>query len=311
MAQPGLPGSQFPSEDDLVRRLKDLQRDVQQFTAANVLATAGISVIADGLIVNGLMEFKRADGTRGVSVDPSNGTFVAYDFSGEGPVARFGALEETAPPGFYGVEVLVGTTWVQLGNQTTTWDSVSGKPATFAPTLPIAGTGITGTVPDATTSTTAAQADGNTTSAFNRDIAGIPGTYKAVWMHSTNVFGYNTSDERYKKNIRDLSLTPAQLLALRAVLYDRKATNADDYTPAVHGDELGLIAAEVAAAIPELALKFDGEIDSVFYERLPVVLLPFVQAHERAITELVAENAQQAADIAALKQAVRDLGGNI
>lgn len=157
----------------------------------------------------------------------------------------------------------------------------------------------------------ASRADGTTTDAFNRDIAGIPGTYKAMWMHSTNVIGYNTSDEKYKKNIRDLSLTPAQLLALRAVLYDRKATGADDYTPAVHVDELGMIAGEVDTAIPELALRFNGEIDSVFYERLGVVLLPFVQAHERTIAHHEATISQQAADIDALKQAVRGLGGNI
>lgn len=276
MGQPGMPGGQFPGEDAQIRRLKDLERSVQQFAAANVLATAGISAAEGGVLVNGFMEFKREDGTVGVRVDPSDGTFTAYNAAGTSPVARFGALLET-DPGEYGVEVLVGSTWVQLGAQAVTWDLVSGKPGWASNPASIAGTNISGTVPDATTSTTAAQADGTTTAAFNRDIAGIPGTYKAMWMHSTNVIGYNTSDEKYKKNIRDLSLTDEQFMALRAVLYDRKATGADDYTPAVHVDELGMIAKEVAAAVPELALSFDGEIDSVFYERLGVVLLPFVQ----------------------------------
>ena len=150
----------------------------------------------------------------------------------------------------------------------------------------------------------ASRADGTTTDAFNRDVAGIPGSYKAMWMHSTNVIGYNTSDEKYKKNIRTLSITPAQLLALRAVLYDRKATGADEYTPAVHVDEMGLIAGEVDAAIPQLALRFNGEIDSVFYERLGVVLLPFVQAHERQLKD-------QNERIAALEAAVLAMGGTL
>lgn len=301
--QPGMPGSQFPGEDAQGREIKDIKRQMQQFAAANVLATAGISATTGGVLVNGFMQFKREDGTVGVQVDPVTGSFTVYDAPGTAEVARFGELLETAP-GEYGVEVDVGGTWVRLGAQAVTWDLVSGKPGWASNPASIAGTNISGTVPDATTATTAAQADGNTTAAFNRDVTGLVGSYKAVYMHSTNVFGYNTSDERYKKNIRDLDISPEQLLALRAVLYDRKATGADDYTPAVHVDELGLIAGEVDAAVPQLALKFNGEVDSVFYERLGVVLLPFVQEHQRVITE-------QAADIAALQQAVRDLGGNI
>lgn len=311
MAQPGLPGSQFPSEDDLVRRLKDLARDVQQFSAANVLATAGISVVADGLIVDGLMEFRREDGTRGVSVDPSNGTFVAYDFSGEGPVARFGALEETAPPGFYGVEVLVGTTWVQVGNQTTTWDSVSGKPATFPPsghTHP--GGDITSAVTNATNAveaTHAAQSDGSQYG-WTNTVAGTE--FYALWVGNDGGyhFGRNTSSIKYKENVRDTTMADA-VLNLRPVVYDRKATfkypELEDGTrlegpPQMFEgakDELGLIAEEVNTHLPQIVTTYGGEIDGVRYDLLGVALLPVVQ--------------QQSADIAALKQAVRDLGGNI
>ena len=58
-----------------------------------------------------------------------------------------------------------------------------------------------------------------------------------------------------------------------------------------------LIAEETLPHVPELITYFDGEIDGVSYELLGVALLPVVK--------------QQAADIEALKQAVRDLGGNI
>jgi hypothetical protein len=53
MAQPGLAGSQFPSEDALIRRLKDLERDVQQLRSANQLGAAGISAVDNGIIVGG------------------------------------------------------------------------------------------------------------------------------------------------------------------------------------------------------------------------------------------------------------------
>lgn len=51
--QPGLPGSQFPSEDSLIRRIKDLERTVQQFAAANPLGAAGIRAVDGGIVVEG------------------------------------------------------------------------------------------------------------------------------------------------------------------------------------------------------------------------------------------------------------------
>jgi len=53
MAQPGLAGSQFPSEDALIRRIKDLERDVQQLRSANQLGAAGIRAVPDGIVVEG------------------------------------------------------------------------------------------------------------------------------------------------------------------------------------------------------------------------------------------------------------------
>lgn len=53
MAQPGLAGSQFPSEDAQVRALKDIKRDVQQLAASNPLGAAGIRAVEDGIVVEG------------------------------------------------------------------------------------------------------------------------------------------------------------------------------------------------------------------------------------------------------------------
>lgn len=288
MTQPGQIGGQFIGDDWIPRKLKDVERALQELSAADILATAGISVIPDGVIVNGLMQFKRTDGTVGVSVDPATGTFVAYNAAGTAPVARFGSLIETAPTE-YGVEVLVGSTWVRLGNQTTTWASVSGKPSVYPPeTHTHAGAEITSAVANATNAvdaTRAAQADGVTPDAFSREIGGIPGSYFTMWMHSNGQIGRNTSGQKYKKNVRDFALSDAQLMALRSRVYDRKATDADDFTPAVSVDEIGMIAEEVAAVIPQLALTFDGEVDGVFYERIAVALLPKVQAQQRELAE--------------------------
>lgn len=51
--QPGLAGSQFPSEDALVRELRDIKRTQQQQAAANPLAAAGIDAVPDGIVVQG------------------------------------------------------------------------------------------------------------------------------------------------------------------------------------------------------------------------------------------------------------------
>ena len=308
--QPGLPGSQFPGEDAQARRIKDLERQVQQFNAANVLATAGIGVIPDGVLVNGQMQFNREDGTLGVQVDPVTGTFVAYNAAGTAPVARFGALLETAP-GSYGVEVLVGATWVQVGAQTTTWDSVSGKPSTFPPsTHTHPGSAITSAVANATNATEAthaAQADGSQYG-WTNTVAGTE--FYALWVGNDGGyhFGRNTSSLKYKENVRDATVADA-VLNLRPVVYDRKATfkypELEDGTrlegppqmfPGAK-DEMGLIAEEVNPVLPQIVTTYGGEIDGVRYDLLGVALLPVVQ--------------QQAKDIAALKQAVRDLGGTI
>jgi hypothetical protein len=53
MGQPGLPGSQFPSEDALVRDVKDIKRDIQQLAAANPLGAAGIRAVDGGIVVEG------------------------------------------------------------------------------------------------------------------------------------------------------------------------------------------------------------------------------------------------------------------
>lgn len=311
MAQPGLPGSQFPGEDAINRRFRELEQRVQQFSAANILATAGINAAAGGVLVNGFMQFRRTDGTTGVQVDPETGTFTVFDDAGSAPVTRFGELLETAP-GEYGVEVLVGSTWVRLGNQVTTWDGVSGKPATFAPTAHgHSGSDVTSAVANATNAVEAAhaaQADGSQYGWAN-NVAGS--TYYALWVGNDGGYhlGRNVSSIKYKENVRDADVDPLNVLQLRQVRYDRKPTYR--YPQDANGhrligpeqqfpgakNEYGLIAQEVEKHVPEIVTYYDGEVDGVRYDLLGVALLPVVQAQQKQIDKLTA--------------AVRALGGDI
>ena len=306
MGGPGLPSAQFPGEDAQIRRIKDLERLVQQFAAANVLATAGISTAAGGVLVNGFMEYKREDGTTGVRVDPVTGTFTAYDATGTVEVARFGALLQTAP-GQYGVEVLVGGTWVQLGAQSTTWDMVSGKPADFASLVTSAVANATHAA-TATEATHAAQADGSEYG-WTNNVAGT--SFYALWVGNDGGFhlGRNVSSIKYKENVTDAAVDPAGVLQLRPVKYDRKPTYkypTDENGVRLEGpaqrfegakNEFGLIAEETVEHLPEIVTYYDGDIDGVRYDLLGVALLPVVKQQQEQIDKLTA--------------AVRALGGNI
>lgn len=61
----GLPGSQFPGEDEWVRRIKDLERDMQQLRAANQLGTAGIGTVDGGIVVGGTMQVDGSETVNG------------------------------------------------------------------------------------------------------------------------------------------------------------------------------------------------------------------------------------------------------
>jgi hypothetical protein len=303
MAQPGM--FKPPNDEGWIgRKLQELEQQLNQLRAANPFATMGINPKPGGIDVNGFVNSLRPDGTVGVSMD-DDGVFLVYDAAGTTPVARFGPLGSA--PGQYGVEVLVGSTWVQLGAQSTTWDMIGGKPTDFAPLVTSAVANATHAA-TATEATHAAQADGSEYG-WTNNVAGT--SFYALWVGNDGGFhlGRNVSSIKYKENVTDAAVTPAGVLNLRPVKYDRKPTfkypeDADGVRlegPAQKFEgaknEFGLIAEEVNEHLPEIVTRYGGEIDGVRYDLLGVALLPVVQ--------------QQAEDIALLKQAVRDLGGNI
>jgi hypothetical protein len=197
-----------------------------------------------------------------------DGSVTAYDNNGN-PVARFGPLTNSNP-GSYGVEVLIGGTWSQVGAGTVTWANVGGKPSTFPPSAHThAGTDITSQV------SSAHDADGSS-HAFNYNVGGT--SYYAVWVGSDNLLGKNTSSARYKANIRQHRIDPARVLALEPVLYERKHNGGVT--------EYGLIAEQVAEQVPELAQWFHGHIDNVRYDLLAVALLQVVKDQDRRLRAL-------------------------
>ncbi|MFF3006360.1 tail fiber domain-containing protein [Kitasatospora sp. NPDC057940] len=113
-------------------------------------------------------------------------------------------------------------------------------------------------------------------------------TWYAVWVDGNHNFCRNTSSIRFKENVRDIEIDPAAVLALRPRIYDRRPSVNDEGQP-IEGrrDEVGLIAEEVDATLPEIVVRDEeGQIDSVRYDLLGLALLPVVQDQERRIKEL-------------------------
>jgi hypothetical protein len=231
----------------------------------------GIKIDADGVHV-----FNSSDQQiTGMRTD--DGSVTAYDTTGA-PVARFGPLTNSNP-GNYGVEVLVGGGWVQVGGGTVDWTNVANKPATFAPSAHASSHGSAGSDPVsiAGTQVSSAVSDSSGSShAFNYNVGGT--SYYAVWVGSDYLMGKNTSSARYKHNIREHRIDPARVLALDPVLYER--THNGDVT------EYGLIAEQVAELVPELAQWFHGKVDNVRYDLLAVALLAVVKDQERRLLAL-------------------------
>ncbi|MFD7738065.1 tail fiber domain-containing protein [Kitasatospora sp. NPDC059800] len=101
----------------------------------------------------------------------------------------------------------------------------------------------------------------------------------AVWVDGNHNFCRNTSSIRFKENVRDITVSPADVLSLRPRVYDRTPTTDEDgKVTEGRKNEYGLIAEEVHATLPEIVVyDEEGRIDSVRYDLLGVALLPVVQ----------------------------------
>lgn len=86
-----------------------------------------------------------------------------------------------------------------------------------------------------------------------------------------------SSSARYKSDIEDLQDPMSLIAALRPVRYQWLDGS---------GEDIGLVAEEVAAAVPELAMYMAGQVEGVKYDRLGVLLLAVVQQQSEQIAEL-------------------------
>ena len=142
-------------------------------------------------------------------------------------------------------------------------------------------------------------------------IAGIYGTSVSgvsVLIDSAGHLGTVLSSRRYKDDIQDMGTASSGLMQLRPVTFRYKKASPDGSKPL----EYGLIAEQVAEVYPDLvAYSSTGEVETVQYHKLNVMLLNEVQKQQRRIDEqrdgmaaLKAENADLKSRLEKLEHAL-------
>lgn len=125
-----------------------------------------------------------------------------------------------------------------------------------------------------------------------------------VVIDSNGQVGTVSSSRRFKEDIHDMGDSSSGLLRLRPVTFRYRQPYADGSKPV----DYGLIAEEVAEVYPDLAVKGpDGQIETVQYQKLNVMLLNEVQKQQRKIEEQDRRNREQQEELGALKSRLADL----
>ncbi len=134
-------------------------------------------------------------------------------------------------------------------------------------------------------------------------IAAIAGTNitggAAVVVSSTGQLGVVSSSRRYKEDIKPMGSVSDRLYELHPVTFHYRQPDADGAKPI----QLGLVAEEVAAVFPELAVyNQDGQPESVAYHLLPTLLLNELQKQHQVISAQAQQLAAEHDHVNALTQ---------
>jgi len=141
-------------------------------------------------------------------------------------------------------------------------------------------------------------------------IAGIRGVATGVAnavpvvIDSDGQLGTASSSRRFKEDIHDMADASRPLFQLRPVTFRYTQAYANGTKPI----QFGLIAEEVAEVFPELAVRdMNGEVETVHYETLNVLLLNEVQKQQHELELERAMRLDQQQRIEVLEQRLHDL----
>jgi hypothetical protein len=138
------------------------------------------------------------------------------------------------------------------------------------------------------------------TQTFIAGISGVGVAGSPVCVNGSDQLGTCPSSARFKEHIRDLGQSSRQIFQLRPVRFRYKTQGSEG------PDQYGLIAEEVNEVSPDLVGRGqDGQIDSVRYDKVNILLLSEVQKQHRMIraqqTTIKAQQAKMEAQQSAMK----------
>ena len=151
---------------------------------------------------------------------------------------------------------------------------------------------------------------GNTTLQTKTVIAGIRGITTGaanaipVVIDSNGQLGTVSSSIRFKEDIHEMGDVSRRLMMLRPVTFRYTQAYRDGAKPI----QYGLIAEEVAEVFPELAVRgADGQVETVHYETLNVLLLNELQKQQAHLDEQSEELKKQERNVAEQAQRIDEM----
>ena len=138
-----------------------------------------------------------------------------------------------------------------------------------------------------------------------------PGTQEAVFVDQFNVVGIQSSSRRFKHDIQPMDKASEAILALKPVTFKYNSDSKGR-------TQYGLVAVDVAKVNPDLVVQRNGEISTVRYEQVNVMLLneflkehKKVEAQQATIAELKVTVAQQHKGMEVLTAQLKEQGAQI
>ena len=258
---------QSPSE---IRTAVASASDSNVFTDAQQTKLNNISTSAD---VTPIIDEDSMASNLATSVPSQQSTKAYVD-------AQVNGLVDAAPGTLNTLNELAAALGDDANYATTVNNNIASK-------LPLAGGTLTGnivmsgaqTVDGRDVSVDGSKLDGIATSANNYSPPQAIATSSNVTFNDVTVSGTltETSAAIYKENINPLASQLANVMALRPVEYDKKATGEH---------EIGLIAGEVEKVLPDFVQMKNGVADSLNYSRMVSVLVKAVQELTEKVEKL-------------------------
>ena len=208
--------------------------------------------------------------------------------SGEGATPTIGLTNNTISGISLGSNL--GTLTIGTGLSGTSYNGSAGVTiANTGVTSNVAGTGVT--VSGATGAVTISIGQAVATSSnvqFNSLGIGMAASATAGRIDATNdIVAFSSSDIRFKENITPIENALDKISKISGNTYDWKAENKAEH--GYEGNDVGVIAQEIEAVLPQLVQTRENGYKAVKYDKLVALLIEGIKEQQLQIEELKAQ----------------------